>query len=107
MAQGVHKVTENFEMELAKYTGSPFVVCVDNQSNALFLCLYYWIQKRKKEHKKDFNYIEIIDVPKRTYPSVPCFHNIKWARFQYLYVQKAQLQKNSRVQLNRQLTWTY
>ena len=72
MAQGVHKVTENFEMELAKYTGSPFVVCVDNQSNALFLCLYYWIQKRKKEHKKDFNYIEIIDVPKRTYPSVPC-----------------------------------
>ena len=47
MAQGVHKVTEDFEKELAKYTGAPYVICVDNQSNGLFLALYYWIQKRK------------------------------------------------------------
>jgi len=72
MAQGVHKITEDFEKELAKYTGAPYVLCVDNQSNALFLCLYYWIQKRKKEHKSNFNYVEVIDVPQRTYPSVPC-----------------------------------
>jgi dTDP-4-amino-4,6-dideoxygalactose transaminase len=72
MAQGVHKVTEDFEKELSKYTGAPYVVCVDNQSNALFLCLHYWIQKRKKEHKENFDYVDIIDVPQRTYPSVPC-----------------------------------
>ena len=72
MAQGVHAITENFEKELARYTGAPYVLCVDNQSNALFLCLYYWIQKRKKEHKANFNYVEVIDVPQRTYPSVPC-----------------------------------
>lgn len=72
MAQGVHKITENFENELAKYTGAKYVVCVDNQSNGLFLALYYWMQKRKKERKEKFAYIEIIDVPQRTYPSVPC-----------------------------------
>jgi dTDP-4-amino-4,6-dideoxygalactose transaminase len=74
MAKGVHKITEDFEKELARYTGAPYVICVDNQSNALFLCLYYWIEKRKKEHykSKDFKYIEIINVPQRTYPSVPC-----------------------------------
>ena len=72
MAQGIHRVTEDFEKELAKYTGAPYVICVDNQSNGLFLALHYWIQKRKKEHKADFKYIEIIDVPQRTYPSVPC-----------------------------------
>lgn len=72
MAQGVHKITEDFEKELARYTGAPYVLCVDNQSNALFLCLYYWIHKRKKEHKGNFDYTEVIDVPQRTYPSVPC-----------------------------------
>ena len=72
MAQGVHKITEDFEKELARYTGAPYVLCVDNQSNALFLCLYYWIHKRKKEHKANFDYVEYIDVPQRTYPSVPC-----------------------------------
>jgi dTDP-4-amino-4,6-dideoxygalactose transaminase len=72
MANGVHKITEDFEKELARYTGAPYVLCVDNQSNALFLCLYYWIHKRKKEHKVNFDYVEYIDVPQRTYPSVPC-----------------------------------
>ncbi len=73
MAQGIHKVTADFEKELAIYTGAPYVICVDNQSNGLFLALHYWIQERKKEHykTKNFKYIEVIDVPQRTYPSVP------------------------------------
>jgi dTDP-4-amino-4,6-dideoxygalactose transaminase len=71
MAQGIHRVTAEFEYELAKYTGAPFVVCVDNQSNALFLCLYYWVQEQKKLYK-DLEVPQIIDVPQRTYPSVPC-----------------------------------
>ncbi len=61
MAVGIHKVTEDFEKELAKYTGAPYVVCVDNQSNALFLALEYENVKGKT-----------ISIPSRTYPSVPC-----------------------------------
>ena len=41
MANGVYKVTEEFEEKLAHYTGAKYVVTVDNMSNALFLALYY------------------------------------------------------------------
>lgn len=61
MAQGVHKITEEFEKKLSDYTGAPFVVTVDNQSNALFLSLMY-------ENVKGMD----IEIPCRTYPSVPC-----------------------------------
>ena len=61
MANGIYKITEDFEKALADYTGAPYVVTVDNQSNALFLALMY-------ENVKD----QIITIPSRTYPSVPC-----------------------------------
>jgi len=61
MAKGAHKITEEFEKLLSEYTGAPYVVAVDNQSNALFLSLYY-------ENIKD----KEITIPSRTYPSVPC-----------------------------------
>lgn len=61
MANGIYKVTEDFEKELAKYTGAPYVVTVDNMSNALFLSLYYENIRGKE-----------ITIPSRTYPSVPC-----------------------------------
>lgn len=61
MAQGIYKVTEEFEEKLAKYTGAPYAVTVDNQSNALFLSLYYQNIKG-----------QTISIPSRTYPSVPC-----------------------------------
>lgn len=61
MANGVHKITEDFESKLSDYTGAPFVVALDNCSNALFLALYY-----EKVKNKD------ITIPSRTYPSVPC-----------------------------------
>ncbi len=60
-AQGVHKITEEFEKKLSEYTGAPYVVAVDNASNALFLTLFY--QNIKGCH---------IEIPCRTYPSVPC-----------------------------------
>ena len=41
MANGIYKITEDFEKELATYTGSPYVVTVDNASNAIFLALMY------------------------------------------------------------------
>lgn len=66
MANGVYKITEDFEKALSDYTGAPYVVTLDNQSNGLFLTLYY-------EHniKKNIT-ISPITIPARTYPSVPC-----------------------------------
>lgn len=60
-AVGVHKITEDFEREICKYTGAPFALCVDNMSNALWLCLMYHNVKGKEVY-----------IPKHTYPSVPC-----------------------------------
>ena len=61
MAQGVHRITAEFEEALAKYTGAKYAVAVDNQSNALFMTLKY----QKVEGLT-------ISIPARTYPSVPC-----------------------------------
>jgi len=61
MAQGIYKITETFEQMLCDYTGAPYAVAVDNQSNALFLALYY----------EKVTGMEIT-IPARTYPSVPC-----------------------------------
>lgn len=66
MANGVYKITEDFEKALSDYTAAPYVVTVDNQSNALFLALYY-------EHKvKNRIKSKTLGIPSRTYPSVPC-----------------------------------
>lgn len=61
MSNGVYKITEEFERELGFYTGAPYVVTLDNASNALFLALMYEKIKGKE-----------ITIPCRTYPSVPC-----------------------------------
>jgi dTDP-4-amino-4,6-dideoxygalactose transaminase len=61
MANGIYKITEDFEKALSDYTGAPYVITVDNQSNALFLALMY----------EEVKGIEI-EIPARTYPSVPC-----------------------------------
>lgn len=66
MANGVHKITEDFEKALAEYTGAPYVVALDNMSNALFLSLYY-----EKNVAKSLA-SEFVEIPSRTYPSVPC-----------------------------------
>ena len=61
MATGVYRITDEFEKSISDYTGAPYVVTVDNQSNALFLALMY-----EKVAGKT------ISIPARTYPSVPC-----------------------------------
>ena len=61
MAEGVHKITAEFEAELCRYTGAPYAVALDNGSNALFLALMYDGVKGER-----------IYIPARTYPSVPC-----------------------------------
>ena len=61
MANGIYRITEEFEQALADYTGAPYVITVDNQSNGLFLALMY-----EKVCGQE------ITIPCRTYPSVPC-----------------------------------
>jgi dTDP-4-amino-4,6-dideoxygalactose transaminase len=61
MANGVYKITEDFEKSLCDYTGAPYAITVDNQSNALFLAMMFEGVKGKS-----------ITIPSRTYPSVPC-----------------------------------
>lgn len=61
MNSNAHQVTKEFEKALCDYTGAPFAITVDNQSNALFLSLMY-----EKIQGKE------ISIPARTYPSVPC-----------------------------------
>lgn len=57
----IYDITSEFERKLCEYTGAPFAVAVDNQSNALFLAL----MREGIEGKE-------IWIPKHTYPSVPC-----------------------------------
>ena len=64
--KNVYDITNEFERRLADYTGARYAVTVDNQSNALFLALYY-----EKNVTKSIT-SEHITIPSRTYPSVPC-----------------------------------
>jgi dTDP-4-amino-4,6-dideoxygalactose transaminase len=66
MANGIYKITDEFEEKLAHYTGAKYVVTLDNMSNALFLALYY--ENHIKKSIKD----GVVTCPSRTYPSVPC-----------------------------------
>jgi len=65
MANGIYKITDEFEGKLAHYTGAKYAVTVDNMSNGLFLALYYEnvVMNRTED---------TITIPSRTYPSVPC-----------------------------------
>jgi dTDP-4-amino-4,6-dideoxygalactose transaminase len=60
----VYDITAEFERKLCIYTGAPYAVAVDNQSNALFLCLMYEASKGKAGRD--------VGIPRHTYPSVPC-----------------------------------
>ena len=56
-----------FEQSIAEYTGSKYAVAIDNCTDALFLCLKYL----KCDQKED-----IIEIPKKTYVSIPMvIHN--------------------------------
>ena len=57
----VHEITRSFESAISDYTGSPYCVCVDNQSNAIYMALRYEDIRGKT-----------ITIPSHTYPSIPC-----------------------------------
>jgi len=57
----VHDITRRFEEAICDYTGSPYCVCLNNGSSAIFLALTFDDIRGKT-----------ISIPKRTYMSVPC-----------------------------------
>ena len=59
--KSIYDITAEFERRLCEYTGAPYAVAVDNQSNALFLALM-------REGVEG----QIVHIPSHTYPSVPC-----------------------------------
>lgn len=65
-----HEITYAFERRVAEYTGAPFACAVDNCSNALFLALWWWKKRVKSYANSEFD--RRINLPSRTYPSVPC-----------------------------------
>jgi dTDP-4-amino-4,6-dideoxygalactose transaminase len=71
-AQGVHKITADFEDALCKYTGAPYAVALDNASNALFLALHYELHVNREHGIYWLISPKKISIPSNTYPSVPC-----------------------------------
>jgi dTDP-4-amino-4,6-dideoxygalactose transaminase len=57
----IYDITAEFERRICDYTGAPYAVAVDNQSNALFLALMFERVQGKT-----------LRIPSHTYPSVPC-----------------------------------
>ena len=58
-----YKIVQMFEETVANYTGAPYAVSVDSCTNALFLCLKYFHEKRVHPNS--------IHIPTKTYLSVP------------------------------------
>ena len=63
MANGIYKVTEEFEEKLANYTGAKYAITVDNMSNGLFLALYYE-NHISKNIKTDTMYLTLQEIEK-------------------------------------------
>lgn len=72
------KVNEDFEAALCEYTGAPYCVVVNSCTSALLLCLDYFKQAHSlNDQDSDLDWIDgvssrdAIEIPKRTYVSVP------------------------------------
>lgn len=86
----VHDVTKRFEEMLCDYTGAPYAVAVDNQSNAVNLCLMY-------EKVKGIE----ITIPSRTYPSIPCEILLSGAKVKFEQVNGTTLKGEYRLKPTR------
>lgn len=81
MPHSPHTVTRIFEAELAKYTGAPYAVAVNSCSMALLLAVAWHFRKTHPRHRHEYNAAwsgrRRVEIPKRTYVSVP--QSIIWA----------------------------
>lgn len=72
-----YQVTRDLEYELCSYTGSPFAVAVNSGTAALLLALSWWWHKKLSPHRG------VVNLPRKTYVSVPCVaklanYDIEW-----------------------------
>lgn len=70
-----YQVTRDFEQAVAEFAGAKYGIATDSCTSALFLSLRY--------ERRNMKYVTTIEVPKRTYPSVPMAvvnanYSIKW-----------------------------
>ena len=92
-ANSPYAVIEEFEARMAEYSGAPYAVAVDTCTAALFLSLEYTHRQWNLTHSWPKN-IEAVDVPARTYCSVPgaVLHagfrprivDVEWRRWYFL-----------------------
>lgn len=66
-----HQVTKEFEKAIGEYTGAPHVVCVNSCTMALLLAVAWHLDHDGKSASRDYLDRDMIDIPKRTYVSVP------------------------------------
>jgi dTDP-4-amino-4,6-dideoxygalactose transaminase len=64
-----HQVTRDFELALCEYTGAPYAVAVTSCTMALLLAVAWHVEKRKPVSPIALR--PEIEIPKRTYVSVP------------------------------------
>ena len=70
-----YRVVDDFELELADYTGAPFAVTVDSCTNAIYLALTYERLRLRREHRIHPNltpdlWQQHVALPKHTYVGV-------------------------------------
>lgn len=77
--KNAHEITRMLEEEICNYTKAPFSVCTDNASNAIFLCLKYYLDILGKREEAN-----TITIPANTYPAVPMeiLHNNSKIKFE-------------------------
>lgn len=69
-----HQVTKDFEAALCEYTGAPYAVAVNSCTMALLLAVAWHLRFRQSEDRAgmlSWHGRPPIDIPKRTYVSVP------------------------------------
>jgi dTDP-4-amino-4,6-dideoxygalactose transaminase len=59
-----YEITRRFERALCEYTGAPFAVAVNSGTAAILLAVEW--------HRLNADWSRTIEIPKRTYVSVPC-----------------------------------
>ncbi len=62
-------IVRDFEAALCEYTGAPYAVAVNSCTNALFLALKFY--KGMGSPGFEINGVNYVEIPKRTYVSVP------------------------------------
>lgn len=67
-----HQVTADFERALCEYTGAPYAVAVNSCTMALLLAMkWHLVEHHKAVMQHWISYDNTVEIPKRTYVSVP------------------------------------